>query len=108
MVIDKEAYLDHCKVYNQELESTKCDYYSSQLRNCDDSSFFKAVDSICNTKSERSLPAYTWSSVLADQFAEFFSKVGKIREDLDKIQVDIQPPEISLHVTRRIPRNFYG
>ena len=93
LCVDKEIYTNYCKSYNLELESAKCDFYSAQLENCDDTSFFKAINSICGMKPERVLPSHDNSGELADQFANFFvEKIDTIRKDLDAYGAAVSDP----------------
>ncbi|KAJ8018316.1 hypothetical protein HOLleu_43758 [Holothuria leucospilota] len=95
LMIDKQLYYDHCKLYREMLNIAKCCYHQGQIVKCNDRQLFSLIDRMCNSIQTHILPDHVSEKLLANDFASFFhTKVRDLRENLDnltplRISVDI-------------------
>ncbi len=94
---DKQRYHEQCKIYNDSLKQAKCDYHQEEIASCDDKELFRIVNKLCSSDSSATLPEYSSAIELANRFGTFFhSKIEKIRNKLDNIQLPkatVEAPE---------------
>ena len=94
--IDKELYLNQCKIYRRMLEGAKCNHHRNEIANCNDRQLFRFVNRMSNPSSQtHALPDFATETDLANDFVKFFyNKVRDLRNKLD----NIVPPEISVDI----------
>ena len=84
LTIDKQIYKEYCKLYKNELESAKSEYFTEQLQNSDGKTLFRIVKSLSDPNTSKVLPDHTCSTSLANDFAQFFdTKIQHICADLN-------------------------
>ena len=86
--VDKQRYKEQCKIYNDALQQSKCDYYRNEVADCDDKQLFRLVKKLSSPDSSTTLPDHLSAKELANEFGSFFhNKIQKIRDKLDNIQL---------------------
>ena len=95
---DKQRYNEQCKVYNDSLKQAKCEHHQEEFANCDDKELFRIVNKLCSSDFSATLPEYASAVELANRFGTFFhSKIEKIRDKLDNIQLPKPTAEVPEH-----------
>ena len=98
LTVHKEMYIDQ-KQYVQDLISrAKKQYYNDKVEQCegDQAKLFKITESLLHQKGKTALPNHLSLADLANDFNTFFeNKITKIRVELDQINTEYKPPEIT-------------
>ena len=74
LMIHKQIYQEHCRKYQNLLESTKTAYFKGKVTELNHHQLFKFVDSVLNVKHTILLPKHDSSKSLAELFSEYFEK----------------------------------
>ena len=85
--VDREMYVQQCKMVNELIYQSKMRYYSGIIEDSqlDQKRLFGVVSSLLHVKMEIRLPSYNDSSRLAEAFADFFTdKTSKFRYGLQR------------------------
>ena len=83
--VDREMYVQRCKIVNEFIYQSKMRYYSGIIEDSqlDQKRLFGVVSSLLHVKMEIRLPSYNDFSRLAEAFADFFTdKTSKFRHGL--------------------------
>ena len=101
--VDKDLFLEQCKMYKQLIEESKCSYYRTEISVCNDKQLFQKVNKLCSLNAAGTLPDYTCARTLANEFASFFhGKVDAIRDKLDNMVL----PKMSVNVAENCTSSF--
>ena len=92
LTMDRDLYVNQCKVVNRCIFKSKMDYYSTLIeeRRSDPKLLFATVSKLLHRQAPRQLPSSEDDKVLADAFADhFIDKITKISKTLEEKRTDI-------------------
>jgi hypothetical protein len=104
LVIHTQIYQEHCRKYQNLLESTKTEYYKGKVTELNHHQLFKFVDSVLNVIHSTLLPKHDSSESLAELFSEFFEK--KILDLRQELSTTITPQDCTTHTTESCVTTF--
>ena len=70
--VHRQMYRDHCRIYNDAINSTKIDYYKTKISQSDQSQLFRMIDGFFKVKAVPPLPSHVSSQTLAEDFINYF------------------------------------
>lgn len=83
--VHRQMYRNKCQEYTTALNSAKADYYSTLIKDADQSKLFSVIDNLFKVKPVPPLPSYESLHSLAEDFNNFFvTKTQVLRDNLQK------------------------
>ena len=94
--IDRQLFKSQRLVITNMINQAKAEYYENQILQCKgQKEVFKVVENLLHQKGNAKLPSHTCQKELAQRFNDyFFTKISKIRQDLDVIPTSYILPNV--------------